>query len=404
MFFWLSAVLAAVATSMSPSDEVVAHRLTVDVDDLEPVLSEAALDQFHADLLSRLLEAGHVIGRGGATELRVAAVDDRVELTCTIAEQVDRIDISTTDEAVLGLELVHRAVELADRCAAPAGDVPDGVVIDDSELSVGERSELAVTLAEHALSLVGSEEHASWRVCVSTDSAGAVLVPVDERCDPTMPEEQLAPDLATAIARWQVEDKPTSASSTARPGPDGDAATAPPVSRPKPRPRQPWTQSVAAATGLRLRLPGSGPTIRLDAMNVSRRGLSLGLTGQLSPSRVDSLVVFDTLALAHAGWRVPVTSTMKVQLRLAAGVSIHRSTFPREPVDYVVVPALQVPIDMLVRLTKRGYLTVGVAGTWTTRAVEHEVNTTTVWQRGAVQIDVLLGVGVDWARRGGRRQ
>lgn len=132
----LSSILALGPAAGGPS------RIELDVSRLEQHMSDAALQRFHDELRLRLIEAGHDVGSEGDVRLSLVSAGDTIVVACEIADRRESIEVDDADAAILSLELVHRAVDLVERCTAVAPGSGAEIVSDnDTSLEMDEAIE-----------------------------------------------------------------------------------------------------------------------------------------------------------------------------------------------------------------------------------------------------------------------
>lgn len=378
---WLLSTVLALSPAPGPS------RVEIDVSGLEQHMPDEALHRFHGELLLRLLEAGHGIGDDGDVVLSLTSAGDAIVVECWVDDRRERIEVDDADAAVLGLELVHRAVDLVERCVATAGGSSDGMIVDtDGSL---EPSDLVVELAEAPITLVADPGRAVWRLCVRERSAWVVAI--EQGC---ADGSDLADfDLRAAIERWQAST--TEPPSTPEPPQERveAPASAPPA---EPIRTRAWGLSVGAAAGVQLRLPGLGVSVQADVAALHRSGVFVGALGSIAPSRAEPLAVIDGLGLATVGWRGQVSDRVVLRPGLGLGVAVHRYAYDDDPVGHRLDLAVRVPLELELRLAARVYASVAVAGTFATRRIEHLRGDTTIWTRGLFRLDALIGLRFDW--------
>jgi hypothetical protein len=382
----LSSVLALGPAADGPS------RISLDVSGLEQHMSDEALHRFHAELLLRLIEAGHGVGSGGDVQLSLASAGSTILVACEVEGRHESIEVDDADAAILSLELVHRAVDLVERCTAIAPGSGAGIVI-DSDASI-EMAELVVEIADAPISVVADPARASWRLCVRAREA--FVVEIDDPCE--LAADLQADEPRAAIERWQdslaqvVEVPEPAIEPEPQPKPEPPAHVAPGR-------RSHWGLSANAAAGVRLRLPGVGATVSADLGALHESGVLIGVVGSLSPSRAEQLRVIDALALASVGFRGRVSDRVVLRPSLGVGVAIHRYAYADEPVGHRIDFAIRVPLELQIRLTGHLYLSLAIAGTARTRRVEHLVGGTTLHTHGLIQLDALAGLRFDWPAR-----
>jgi hypothetical protein len=389
----LSSVLALGPAADGPS------RISLDVSGLEQHMSDEALHRFHAELLLRLIEAGHGVGSEGDVQLSLASAGSTILVACEVEGRHESIEVDDADAAILSLELVHRAVDLVERCTAIAPGSGAGIVI-DSDGSI-EMAELVVEIADAPISVVTDAEHARWRLCVRAREA--FVVEIDDPCE--LAADLQADEPRAAIERWQS----SLAQVVEVPEPSIEPEPAiEPEPQPKPEPpahvapgkrRARWGLSANAAAGVRLRLPGAGATVSADLGALHESGVLIGVVGSLSPARAEQLRVIDALALASVGFRGRVSDRVVLRPSLGVGVAIHRYAYADEPVGHRIDFAIRVPLELQIRLTAHLYLSLAIAGTARTHRVEHLVGGTTVHTHGLIQLDALAGLRFDWPAR-----
>jgi hypothetical protein len=363
----------------------------IDVSGLEQHMDDEALHRFHGELLMRLLEAGHGVGSDGDVVLWLTSAGDTIVVECRVEDRRERIEVDETDATVLGLELVHRAVDLVERCVATATatvtatGTSDGMII-DTDGSI-EQSELVVELAAMPITLVADERDAAWRLCVR--ERGAFVVALELGCELGSD----ASDPRTAIERWQA----SSAASLPEPPPGPESPPEPaeqPPSHPPPelvRARA-WGWSLGAAAGVQLRFPGVSPSVHADLAALHHKGVLVGALGSIAPSRAEQLAVIDGLALAIVGWRGRVSDRVVLRPSVGLGVAVHRFTYAEEPVGHRVDLAIRVPLELELRLATRVYASFAIAGIAGTRRIEHFAGDTRLWTRGVLRFEALLGL------------
>ncbi len=383
---WLLSTILALGPAPGPS------RVEIDVDGLELHMSRESLHRFHGELLMRLVEAGHGIGADGDVVLSLTSAGETIVVECRGEGVREQIEVDDADAAVLGLELVHRAVDLVERCTAGADPIGDGMVL-DSDGSI-EVSELVVELAEAPITLVADPQHASTRMCVR--EGGVWVVEIDDSCDAGSAVAELEPH--AAIERWQAS---TSVEpSTTEPPPPEPSEAQPSVAPPSEPVRvRAWGLSVGAAGGIALRFPGIGASVHADAGALHRSGVFVGGHGSIAPSGAEQLKVIDGLGLAAFGWRGQISDRVVLRPSLGVGVAVHRYTYADEPVGHRFDLALRVPLELDLRLSKRLYASFAIAGTVGTRRIEHLLGDRELWTRGVFRLDALIGLRFDCAQR-----
>jgi hypothetical protein len=361
-------------------------------------MSDEALHRFHAELLLRLIEAGHGVGSEGDVQLSLASAGSTILVACEVEGRQESIEVDDADAAILSLELVHRAVDLVERCTAIAPGSGAGIVI-DSDGSI-EMAELVVEIADASISVVADPARASWRLCVRAREA--FVVEIDDSCE--LAADLQADEPRAAIERWQSS--LAEVVEVSEPSIEPEPAIEP---EPQPKPELPahvapgrrshWGLSANAAAGARLRLPGIGATVSADLGALHESGVLIGVVGSLSPARAEQLRVIDALALASVGFRGRVSDRVVLRPSLGVGVAIHRYAYADEPVGHRIDFAIRVPLELQIRLTAHLYLSLAIAGTARTRRVEHLVGGTTVQTHGLIQLDALAGLRFDWPVR-----
>jgi hypothetical protein len=242
-----------------------------------------------------------------------------------------------------------------------------------------------VELADTPITLIVDERVATWRLCVREH--GVFVVPIELGCD--QGSSSVASDPRTAIEQWQAQ--------TMRPPAIVDAAPEAaerPASVPPPKPVRPpaWGASLGAAAGVLLRFPGLSASVHVDVAALHRSGVFVGALGSLAPSRAEQLAVIDALGLATVGWRGRVSDRVALAPSLGLGVAVHRFHYEDEPVGHLVDLAVRIPLELQVRLAPRIYASFAVAGTASTRRIEHLVGDTAIWTRGVFRLEALLGL------------
>jgi hypothetical protein len=391
---WLLSTALALGPATGPS------RVEIDASGLEHHMPEDALHRFHGELLMRLLEAGHGVGDEGSVVLSLTSAGDAIVVECRIAERRERIEVDDADAAVLGLELVHRAVDLVERCTAVAGASSDGMLIDsDGSLDA---SELLVELASMPITLVLDEHAAVWRLCVRERLA--FVVAIERGCETA--SELVVLDPRAAIDDWRASTtEPPSPIEPPEPSPE------PPPSVSEPSRSPAWGLSVGAAAGVQLRFAGVAASVQANVAALHRRGAFIGAAGSIAPSRAEQLAVIDGLGLATVGWRGAVSKRVVLRPSLGIGVAVHRFRYDDDPIGHRFDLALRVPLEIELRLAARLFASVAVAGTVGTRRIEHTFGDSLLWTRGVLRLDALIGLRFDWieitatpaARRAARR-
>jgi hypothetical protein len=382
--------------TLAPAPAGVPARVDIDVSGLEQHMDDEALHRFHGDLLMRLLEAGHGVGNDGGVLLSLRSAGDAVVVECRVEGQLERVRVDDADTAILGLELVHRAVELVERCASTTGDPvgsAEGIYVAAETLSELDRSNLLVELADESVTLVAAEDIAAWRACWTVD--GAAIVAIERSCEDA---PALDSNFHAAIERWRTPARPTPS-----PVAELEAAIEVPESAPSrppdpPPPPSSWGASVGVAAGVQLRFPGVGATLRADVAAVHTSGVFVGALGLLAPSRADPLNVIDGLALVGAGWRRAVNHRLVLRPSVALGLAVHRSAFPGEDIDHRVDFALRIPFELELRIGTRTYLSFALAGTLSSQRLEHRINDRVIWARSPIRLEALFGARFDWIR------
>lgn len=363
-------------------------RVEIDVSGLEQHMDEAALHRFHGELLLRLLEAGHGIGTDGGVLLSLTSTGDSIVVDCRVDDRHERIEVDGADAAVLGLELVHRAVDLVERCVATADDSTDGMII-DSDGSL-EPSEIVVELAATPITLIADERDATWRLCVREREAFVIAIERPCEAGPAVATS----DLRTAIEQWRASTAAPPPIPDPPPAQPDDPPSIPPA--PKPKPELAWGWSAGAAAGVQLRFPGVSASFQADVAALHTSGVLIGALGLLAPSRAEELVVIDGLALATLGWRGRLSDRVVLRPSLGLGVAVHRFSYEAEPVGHRVDLAIRVPLELELRLAPRIYASLAVAGTASTRRIEHLAGETILWSRGVLRFEALIGLRFDW--------
>ena len=382
---WLLSTVLALGPAAGPS------RVELDVSGLEQHMGDQQLHRFHGELLMRLLEAGHGIGTDGDVVLSLTSTGDSIVVECSVDGRREWIEVDGADAAVLGLELVHRAVDLVERCVPTAEGSGDDMIIDtDGSL---ELSEIVIELAATPITLIADEREAAWRLCVRERAAFVVAIEAPCATD----SGSAAADPRAAIEQWWA-----STTDAPPPIPDPPSTTAttteamPPAPKPKPKPASPWGWSVGAAAGVLLRFPGVSASIQADVAAVHTRGVLVGALGLLAPSRAEELAVIDSLALATVGWRARVSDRVVLRPSLGLGVAVHRFTYEEDPVGHRLDLAIRVPLELELRLAPRTFASLAIAGTASTRKIEHLAGDTLLWSRGVLRFEALLGLRFDW--------
>lgn len=372
---WLLSTILALGPATGPS------RVEIDASGLEHHMPADALHRFHGELLMRLLEAGHGVGDEGSVVLSLTSAGDEIVVECRVGDRRERIEVDDADAAVLGLELVHRAVDLVERCTTDAPGSSDGVLIDsDGTL---DSSELIVELARMPITLVIAEHAAAWRLCVR--ERGAFVVAIERDCEAG--PESPAVDPRAAIDDWRAS------TSSSPPPPQPLAGEPPSIASPlePSRPRA-WGLSVGAAAGVQLRFAGVGASVQADVAALHRRGAFIGALGSIAPSRAEPLAVIDGLALATVGWRGSVSKRVVLRPSLGLGLAVHRYRYDDEPIGHRIDLALRVPLELELRLAARLFASVAIAGTVGTRRIEHSFGDRMLWTRGVLRLDALIGL------------
>jgi hypothetical protein len=373
---WLLSTVLALGPATGP------NRVELDVSGLEHHMDEEALHRFHGELLMRLLEVGHGVGADGNVVLSLTSAGDTIVVECRVDDRRERVEVDDAEAAVLGLELVHRAVDVVDRCAT-AGGSTDGLII-DSDGSI-ESSALIVELADTPITLIVDERVAAWRLCVR--ERGMFVVPIEIGCE--QGSSSVASDPRSAIEQWQAQTVTPPAIVDAAP-----EAAERPANVPPPKPIRPpaWGASLGAAAGVLLRFPGVSASVHVDVAALHRSGVFVGALGSLAPSRAEQLAAIDALGLATVGWRGRVSDRVALSPSLGLGVAVHRFRYEDEPVGHLVDLAVRIPLELQVRVAPRLYASFAIAGTASTRRIEHLLGDTTIWARGVFRLEALLGL------------
>jgi hypothetical protein len=362
-------------------------RVELDLSGLEQHMDDSSVHRFHGELLLRLIEAGHGVGAEGDLRLSLTSTGSSVVLDCLADDARERLEVEGAEAAVLGLELVHRAVALIERCAegrAPR-DRPRRTVVIDNDGS-REPAELLVELADTPVTVVVAAEHADMRLCVREREFA--LLPVTDDCATA---DMVADDPRVAVAAWLAADStPSEPEPEPEPEPELPRGRRP-VGDSEPTP---WAASVGAGAGTQLRFSGVAASVRADVAALHRTGALVGVLGSVAPSRGDGLYVVDGLALAFAGWRALLSERVVLRPSLGLGLAIHRFSFAGEPTGHRLTPSARIPIELQLRLTERLHLGVEIAATLG-RPINHALRDQTLWAAGFARLDLLVGLRFD---------
>lgn len=383
MHAWLLSTVFALGPAAGPS------RVELDVSGLEQHMSDEQLHRFHGELLMRLLEGGHGIGTDGSVVLSLTSTGESIVVECSVDDRRERIEVDGADEAVLGLELVHRAVDLVGRCVATAEGSSDGMII-DSDGSL-ETTEVLIELADAPITLIADEQRASWRLCVREREA--FVVAIELPCEAS--SAAAGSDPRAAIEQWQASTAEPAPVVEPPPEPVDDTPSAPAPEPIRSRARA-WGWSAGAAAGVLLRFPGVSASVQADVATLHARGVFVGALGSLAPSRAEQLAVIDALALGTVGWRGRVSERVVLRPSLGLGLAVHRFSFDEDPVGHRFDLAIRVPLELELRLAPHVYASLALAGTASTRRIEHVAGDTLLWSRGVLRFEALLGFRFDW--------
>jgi hypothetical protein len=380
---WLLSTLLALGPPQGPGTGP--SRVELDVEDLEQHMPADAVHRLFGELLLRLLEAGHGIGEPGEVLLSLTSTDDAIIVECRVDDRREQIEVAIedADPAVLGLELIHRAVDLADRCSASTSGTSESMVL-DSDNSI-EPSEVVVELADAPLTLVLDDHHAVWRLCVREREAW--VVEVEQSCEAAPSHAALDP--RAAVQRWQTSLAPP------EPEPEPESELTEVTPPPEPLRVRAWGLSFGAAAGVQLRFPGASASVSADLAALHRSGVFVGALGSIAPSRADRIELLDGLALTTVGWRGHVTDRLVVRPSLGIGLAVHRYVFEDQRPGHRFDLALRVPLELDLRLSGRLYASLALAATLGTRKVEHVFGSTELWARGVLRLDALIGLRFD---------
>jgi hypothetical protein len=246
-------------------------------------------------VIERMLEVGIAVDPRASTRVALGPTDTGYAVTLLVADAEairEPVDARGRDAAVVALDVVQVAVELAREHAASSDRVADAVFVEVDPAAEDERAALLAALAESGAPIVPTATLATSTVCLGVRDDGIVAARVEPTatCDDALAAASIEGSVTQAVASLPAT----------LPAPGGVRPDAPPrrvVRAAPPAPASspargraraalgPWNFGLRVGLGFgwRPRSFDAAPSVGFDA--AARRGLAVGFDVVVLPSR-----------------------------------------------------------------------------------------------------------------------
>lgn len=365
-------------------------------------------------VIERMLEVGIAVDPRASTRVALGPTDTGYAVTLQVADAEairEPVDARGREAAVVALDVVQVAVDLAREHAESSDRVADAVFVEVDPAAEDERAALLAALAESGAPIVPTATLAASTVCLGVRDDGIVAARVEPTaaCDEALAAASIEGSVAQAVASLPATlavpgdarpEAPTHpVARAAPPAPASDHAHADARGRARAG-LGPWDFGLRVGLGFgwRPRSFDAAPSVGFDA--AARRGLAVGFDVVVLPSRNDAVTTVDTQLASALGYRASFARGLHLSASAAAGVSLHASQVGGDRgvrIDPLLALPLQIERDVHRHVSVGARLLVAT----TFRGRAHAINGIEVWRRGPVL--VMLAGTVRFGTRGNAR-
>ena len=386
-------------------------------------------ERYRGALIQRFLEGQHVLvtpSTPRACHVTVRALRHSILVEVARGARTSSAEVDRTDESLMQMEVVHRAVDAVHRLGStePA-DPHEGRPVAslhfvDFAPSASDYEEAAAPLLAQGFNVAGPNVTADWVVCVWRRDDGFIVERAEAPpCAATPPgrlQQPMREGIAVQAKLRATEDRAAlleEVMQTTMPPPDptaddpnaprSNAAPGPPPSSSGSRSTG-WV-TIRADGGAQWRIRDADPAIAA-AIGLGRRVVGGSIRVEILPWATGSTPLAALDAALGIGPSVggDIGDRLHLRAHLLVGPMLHRYRWQDEPVGYRVDAQISIPVVFDVRLTQGFGLHAGVVAALSTRSRSHlHSDGQLIEQRSAVRLGVLAGLHYRFEGRLGRR-
>ncbi|MEM9455079.1 MAG: hypothetical protein AAGF11_12935 [Myxococcota bacterium] len=391
----------------------VSERLPVSLD------TRGEAESYRGALIQRFLEGQHVLvtpSTPRACHVTVRALRHSILVEVTCGAQTSSAEVDRTDESLMQMEVVHRAIDAVHRLASIEPEDPNegrpvaSLHFVDFTPSASDYEEASAPLLAQGFNVAGPNVTAHWVVCVWQREDGFIVerakTPPCAATPPGRLEQPMREGIAAQAKLQATEDQTAlleEVMQTTLPEPDPPAddpyAARSNIARASPPPSSPGSRSTGWVTihadgGAQWRIRDADPAIAAT-IGFGRRMVGGSIRAEILPwvTGDTPLTALDAVLAVGPSAGGDIGDRLHLRAHLLIGPMLHRYRWQDESVGYRLDAQVSIPVLLDVRLVRGLGLHAGVVAALSTRSRSHlESDDQPIEQRSALRLGVLAGL------------